>query len=782
MKTIQLAICLLLSGALYAQIPQSLTVSPFTDFAYENVEPGTDYTFDYPLMADILFEHPNDYEPTYADRYFMSIYGPRHKYVSTSNIGYFDFHKGADMTANVTYNGTEYDEDHAPDIHCVCDGEVYEIFTGPNPESTGTGKYITVKCDSSFKANPAWGQIYTAYRHLESIAPGLQVNQRVAKGDVVGVMGESGHTTTVHLHFSVIRRNTGSQINVHPMRLFNPDSIPHLVNHLTTAEITQLEHTSNEALFRMVVPYNMANIRAIEVSLPNGQYERIYDFEEVSILPEEDRDDNDAVDGLELYAYPFNRGHHLYRRVWDRYDDGQITMDFPASPDLGTGNFYPFLSEGLHQTPAYAMDIRVRDLPANYDISELQIKVIDIWGYGVTANGVYQSTDEHFAWSMIADEDDDVEEHEDGDVDFDSGDLELVYDGSSRGNQTVGLLFRDLAIPNSATITDAYLQFRADNTHDDPVNLYVKAEDSGTTADFVDENKNVSDRDTTYHHVHWQPGAWEEDDQGPDQLCPILKEVVQEVVTRQDWDTGSPLAFLITGNGRREAEGHNDSLLWKNAYVYVEYNDQLALPPNEPPTITITSPKDGLLLSVPTTINITTTVLDQNNNVATVDFYANGQLIGTVSNAPYELDWNTPDYGSYVIQATATDTEGLSATSTPISVIVSDNVVDIKISHKNDDVEEIQNGTVWKTNKDLELCYDSFISSNHGLVGHQHVGLRFQNVPIPQGATITNAYLQFTADETDDDPAEIIIRAEDIGNAPELKGQTKECFRPHDDF
>lgn len=418
MKTIQLAIWLLLGSMLHAQIPVSLNVTPFTDFNYENVEPSYNYNFGYPVYADILTEDPGPYIPELDHRYFMSTYGPRHKEVATSNIGFFDFHKGSDMTPVVSFNGVDYDENNAPDIHCVCDGEVYEIFTGPNPESTGTGIYVTVKCDSNFQANPDWGNVYTAYRHLASVENGLQQGDPISKGDVVGVMGETGHTTTVHLHFSVIRRNEGTQINVHPKRIFNPDAIPHLLSHLTEAEITQLEYSTNEALFRIAVPYNMASIRAINVSLPNGAYEKSYDFEEVSKLPEEERDDNDAVEGLELFVYPFNRGQDTYRRVWDHYDDDEITTDYPACPDLGAGNFYPFLNEGLHQTPSYVIDLKIKDLPANFDIEDLNIQVIDIWGYGVEANGTTQAANEHFAWAMITDEDDDAEEHKDGTVDL----------------------------------------------------------------------------------------------------------------------------------------------------------------------------------------------------------------------------------------------------------------------------------------------------------------------------------------------------------------------------
>ena len=774
MKTFALAALLFMSGMLHAQIPVTLNVTPFTDFDYENVEPVNNYNFGYPVHADILSTGSASYSPTYSDRYFMSVYGPRHKEVSTSNIGFFDFHKGSDITSDVSFDGVTYDENSPPDIHCMCDGEVYEIFTGPDPESTGTGMYVTVKCDSNFQANPDWGNIYTAYRHLDSIVAGLEVGDTLSKGDVVGVMGSSGHTSTVHLHFSVIRRNEGNQINAHPMRLFNPDSIPHLTNRLTTAEITQLEHTSDEALFRIAVPYNMANIRAVHVSLPDSAYEKTYDFETVSQLAEEDRDDNDAVDGLELFAYPFNRGHNCYRRVWDRYEDGQITTDYPACPDLGAGHFFPFLSENLHQTPAYVLDLRVKDLPPNFDIADLSIQVIDIWGYGVEANGIEQDTSAHFTWAMIEDEDDDSEEYEDGTIDLSSGDLDLVYDGSSHGNQTVGLLFRDLSIPNSSTITKAELQFRADDSHSDAVNLFVKAEDTGSSSDFTSDPDDLSDRDTTYASVHWQPAAWATDDMDDDQKCAGLEAAVQEVVTRGDWSTTSPLTFLVTGTGRREAEGYSSSNLWKNAYVYIEYNDSVASPPNEPPTIALDSPLDGTTYFEPDTITLSATADDTNGNLSDVEFFIDGVSVGSLSTSPFDLDWIIPDYGSYSVQAVATDDEGLATYSSIATINVLDQVLDIQISNKNDDVEELENGTIWKTNSDLELCYDGYVSSSQGLVGHQHVGLRFQNVTVPSGATITNAYIQFTADETDNDATEIVIRAELVDDADAFSYSTND--------
>ena len=54
------------------------------------------------------------------------------------------------------------------------------------------------------------------------------------------------------------------------------------------------------------------------------------------------------------------------------------------------------------------------------------------------------------------------------------------------------------------------------------------------------------------------------------------------------------------------------------------------------------------------------------------------------------------------------------------------------------DIEEYKNsGDMYEGSSDLELGSDG---------GEQIVGMRF-NLPVPQGATINNAYIQFTVDE-----------------------------------
>ena len=60
----------------------------------------------------------------------MSVFGPRFKLVSSSNVGYFDFHQGSDITPDVTSGGVTYHEDSPPPIVSMCAGEVDDVIDG----------------------------------------------------------------------------------------------------------------------------------------------------------------------------------------------------------------------------------------------------------------------------------------------------------------------------------------------------------------------------------------------------------------------------------------------------------------------------------------------------------------------------------------------------------------------------------------------------------------------------------------------------------------------------
>lgn len=70
------------------------------------------------------------------------------------------------------------------------------------------------------------------------------------------------------------------------------------------------------------------------------------------------------------------------------------------------------------------------------------------------------------------------------------------------------------------------------------------------------------------------------------------------------------------------------------------------------------------------------------------------------------------------------------------------------------DAEERADGTMYLNSSDLELSDDGSDS--------QIVGMRFTDLDIPVGATITNAYLEFTVDEASTGTTNLTIHAEDL--------------------
>jgi len=75
-----------------------------------------------------------------------------------------------------------------------------------------------------------------------------------------------------------------------------------------------------------------------------------------------------------------------------------------------------------------------------------------------------------------------------------------------------------------------------------------------------------------------------------------------------------------------------------------------------------------------------------------------------------------------------------------------------------DDAEErLSTGTVSLTSTDIEIIRDGGTD--------QLIGLRFQNINIPQGSAILSANIQFTVDETDSSTTSATIHGEDVDNS-----------------
>jgi hypothetical protein len=149
---------------------------------------------------------------------------------------------------------------------------------------------------------------------------------------------------------------------------------------------------------------------------------------------------------------------------------------------------------------------------------------------------------------------DDAEERYNGTVLLNSSDLDMTADGS-RFMRAVGLRFTGVNLPQGAVITNAYVQFQADETGSGPAALTIHGQAADNAPAFTTATSNLSSRATTTASVGWAPPDWltvgaATAAQRTSDLSPIL----QEIVGRPGWTSGNALALLVTGTAARFAE------------------------------------------------------------------------------------------------------------------------------------------------------------------------------------------------------------------------------------
>ncbi|MCK5124815.1 MAG: M23 family metallopeptidase [candidate division Zixibacteria bacterium] len=126
---------------------------------------------------DIL-DHTPSIMPTRG--YFSSGYG----YRSDPFTGLREFHPGLDIS---NHRGTP--------IYATADGKVVSVRT-----NGGLGKMISIDHGNGMKSR---------YGHLSAYK--VKVGQRIKRGDIIGLMGDTGNVTGPHLHYEIIKN--GKHVN-----------------------------------------------------------------------------------------------------------------------------------------------------------------------------------------------------------------------------------------------------------------------------------------------------------------------------------------------------------------------------------------------------------------------------------------------------------------------------------------------------------------------------------------------------------------------------------------
>ncbi len=399
----------------------------------------------------------------------------------------------------------------------------------------------------------------------------------------------------------------------------------------------------------------------------------------------------------------------------------------------------------------------------------------------------------------VNDDDDDAEEYPNGSMGLNSTDLEMVYQPGS-GNQTLGIRFDNINIPQGAIITNAELVFQVDEDGSGTVNVHIHGENIDNAPTFAYITNNITNRTKTSAETDWLevPNF----DVGNSVRSPSVKTIVQEIVNRGGWASGNAMVFIISNssgslsdnNNRRIFESRDGSKAPKLRISYITGVSGIAA------TQTI-----GLRfqnVKIPQGAIITSAYLDfesdQTNSETTnvtikgeaaddaVGYIAAANNVTGRTTTGASVAWNAvpawtnPDqrYQSPNLKAvvqeivnrtgwcggnamafvltgsgnrTAKSYDGSSG-SAPILKVTYDTssltptqgcttqTIMKQVSTGSDDAEEkAGSGNMSLSSSDLELVKDG---------SNQIIGIRFRNLQLPQGAIINQANLEFEIDET----------------------------------
>jgi len=141
---------------------------------------------------------------------------------------------------------------------------------------------------------------------------------------------------------------------------------------------------------------------------------------------------------------------------------------------------------------------------------------------------------------------------------------------------------------------------------------------------------------------------------------------VLDTRTVTSFSGGQYLVWNATGN----VKARITALTGANGVVSGIFFGGAAASGNQPPVVNISNPTGGATFPSGAAITIDANASDD-GNVASVAFYADGQLLNTDTVAPYSYTWATAATGSHTLTAVATDNQLVTTTSSPVQISVS---------------------------------------------------------------------------------------------------------------
>ncbi|MCB0735358.1 MAG: hypothetical protein KDC76_12295, partial [Bacteroidetes bacterium] len=341
----------------------------------------------------------------------------------------------------------------------------------------------------------------------------------------------------------------------------------------------------------------------------------------------------------------------------------------------------------------------------------------------------------------------DVEERSDGSITSSSTDLDF------ESGTIVGMRFTSVDIPQGATITSAYINFYAEETDGSASSTKIRGEKSGNASAFTSSSYSLSNRTKTAGYTSWSIPSWTT---GNWYQTPDITNIIQEIVNQGGWSANNAMVLFVEhlGGDDRQAESH-DGYSSKAPKLVIEYTsgsssecyvveiDTTTLPTGFDMTTSTTQTASfsgseesnennnfGFELTTTGSNTIRGTVFNDASNDGelnngengtqnvTVELYRDLNCDGVINGLDNKVaDTLSASSGSYSFS------QAFSCSGTSSSTFTK------RIASSNDDVYQKSDGEMRFTNSDVDL-------------GEDLVGLRYDGIEIPQGATITSAKLK----------------------------------------
>ncbi|MEA3447520.1 MAG: Ig-like domain-containing protein [Bacteroidota bacterium] len=135
-----------------------------------------------------------------------------------------------------------------------------------------------------------------------------------------------------------------------------------------------------------------------------------------------------------------------------------------------------------------------------------------------------------------------------------------------------------------------------------------------------------------------------------------------------------------------------------------------------PPEVELTKPLNDTTIYGLSTFTIEASATDSIGTVAFVEFYIDGSIVGTDSTAPYSCDWLPSYYNSFLVNAMATDNNGVTSNSTS-------NLINLEISEKLDETSDMKDIKIYPNpvNDLLNIEFGNFYKSTRPLIVMYHI-------------------------------------------------------------